>query len=278
MKKLSIRDDLNMATSGSPILEAQKLTVMAGGKTILRDISFAAQPHQVAGIIGASGVGKSTLLKAFNRLLELNPQYRVQGEVRLSGESVYAPEVDVDELRARIGIIFQQPVVFPKSISQNVLLGTRHHRKIPRGEWPEVMERALNEACLWNELKDRLHDSALRLSVGQQQRLCLARALAVDPEVILMDEPTSALDPKSTEAIEDLILRLKTTRTIVLVTHNLGQARRVADWLTCLRVRDGVGEVAETGSCDDILSNPESGDVTDFSNLDNRWPTNPVHQ
>ena len=238
----------------SPVLETRNLTVTASGKTILRDIAFSVQRHQIVGIIGSSGAGKSTLLKSLNRLLELNPQYRVSGDVLLAGQSIHAPEMDADELRARIGIIFQQPAIFPKSIFQNVIFGTRHQRKVSHQDWPEVVERALVEAALWNEVKDRLKDSALRLSVGQQQRLCLARALAVDPEVILMDEPTSALDPKSTEAIEELILRLKNTRSIVLVTHNLGQARRVADWLTCISVRDGAGEIAGSGCCADILA------------------------
>lgn len=258
------------------LLEARSLAVLAGGKPILRNISLAVPRHQVFGVIGASGAGKSTLLKALNRLLELGPQYRVQGDVLLAGQSVYSPAVDVDELRARIGIIFQQPVVFPKSIYQNVILGTRHHHKVPRQQWPDVAERALKEAALWNEVKDRWHDSALRLSVGQQQRLCLARALAVDPEVILMDEPTSSLDAKSTEAIEELILRLKATRTVVLVTHNLGQARRVADGLACIAVRDGVGEIAECGACSDILRSPQSEEATDFFESRTRLASKPT--
>jgi len=247
-----------------PLLETRNLTVTASGKTILRDVCFTAQPHQVAGIIGVSGAGKTTLLKSLNRLLELDTQYRAQGDILLAGQSIYAPQIDVDELRARIGIIFQQPVLFPKSIFQNVIFGTRHHHKVPRKKWTDLVERSLLETALWDEVKDRLHDSALRLSLGQQQRLCLARTLAVDPEVILMDEPTSALDPKSTEAIEELIVRLKATRAVVLVTHNLGQARRVADSLTCLSVRDGAGEIAEAGCCADIFSNPQSDELTDF--------------
>jgi phosphate transport system ATP-binding protein len=159
----------------------------------------------------------------------------------------------VDTLRAHIGMLFQQPVVFPKSIFQNVIFGTRHLGRVPRRHWPEVAERALCEAALWDEVKDRLHEPALRLSVGQQQRLCLARTLAVDPEVILMDEPTSALDPRSTEAIEALILSLRETRTIVLVTHSLGQARRVADYLACVAVRGGAGEIIEACRCNEFL-------------------------
>ena len=247
-----------------PLLQASHLTVSVGGKTILRDISLRVDANQVLGIMGASGAGKSTLLKSLNRLLELNPHYRIRGDVLLAGKSIFASDVDTDRLRARIGILFQQPVVFPKSILQNVLLGVRHHQNIARKEWPSVAERALQEAVLWREVKDRLEDSALRLSVGQQQRLCLARTLAMNPEVILMDEPTSALDPKSSDAIEELILRLKATRTIVLVTHNLAQARRVADSISCLCIRDGAGEIAESGCCAEILDNPQSDEVIEF--------------
>jgi phosphate transport system ATP-binding protein len=252
------------------ILEARNLAVTAGKRAILRNISFAVPQHQVFGVIGASGAGKSTLLKSLNRLLELNPNFHVSGEVLLAGESIYAEGIDVDELRGRIGIIFQQPVIFPKGIYQNVIFGTRHFHTIPRKQWPDVAERALTEVALWNEVKDRLHDSALRLSVGQQQRLCLARALAVDPAVILMDEPTSSLDTKSTEAIEELILRLKRTRTIVLVTHNLGQARRIADRLVCIAVRDGVGEIAQCGPCAEVMANQRYDDFGEVFDLPQR--------
>src|SRR5688572_29351646 len=240
------------ATANPPILETRDLTVRAGERLLLHNVSLSIAPRQAFGIVGPSGSGKSTLLKCLNRLVELTPGLRVSGDALFHDRSIYASDVDVDALRARIGILFQQPVVFPKSIFQNVIFGTRHLGKIPRKEWPEIVERALREAALWKEIKDRLHESALRLSVGQQQRLCLARTLAVDPEVILMDEPTSALDSKSTEAIEALILRLKTT-TIILVTHNLGQARRVADTVACIALREGAGEVVDCGPCADIL-------------------------
>ncbi len=235
------------------VIETCGLSVSAGARVLLRNISVSVAPRQVFGVIGPSGAGKSTLLKCLNRLVELTPGLRVTGEVRFHQESIHRSGLDVDALRARIGILFQQPVVFPKSIFQNVIFGTRHLGAVPRRAWPEVAERALREAALWPEVKDRLHDPALRLSVGQQQRLCLARTLAVNPEVILMDEPTSALDPKSAEAIEELILQLKQKRTIVLVTHNLAQARRVADGLACLEVRDGAGEVTDCASCADVL-------------------------
>jgi phosphate transport system ATP-binding protein len=151
-------------------------------------------------------------------------------------------------------MLFQQPVVFPKSIYENVVFGVRHLGRVRKADWPETAERALREAALWPEVKDRLSEPALRLSVGQQQRLCLARALAVDPEVILMDEPTSALDPRSTEAIEQLILQLASHRTVVLVTHNLNQARRVTTQVALLNLRAGAGEVIACASCEDVLS------------------------
>lgn len=245
------------------VLETRGLTVRAGERVLLRNVTLSIAPKQAFGIIGPSGAGKSTLLKCLNRLVELTPGLRVSGDVRFHNDSIYSPAVDVDALRARIGILFQQPVVFPKSIFQNVIFGTRHLGQVPRKQWPEVAERALREAALWNEVKDRLNDSALRLSVGQQQRLCLARTLAVDPEVILMDEPTSALDPKSTEAIEELILQLKQKRTVVLVTHNLAQAGRVADWLACIAVNEGTGELAECAACSEVLQARNKNNATD---------------
>jgi phosphate transport system ATP-binding protein len=230
---------------------------------LLRDVNVHIPARQVFGIIGPSGAGKSTLLRCLNRLIELDSSLRVEGDILLHGHSIFAREVDVDALRARVGILFQQPVVFPASIYKNVLFGARHLGHVPRSEWPALVERALREAALWGEVKDRLHEPAAKLSVGQQQRLCLARTLAVDPEIILMDEPTSALDAKSTESIEELILRLKTTRTIVFVTHNLAQARRVADRLACIAVRDGAGEIARCGPCAEMLGNQGDDALTD---------------
>jgi phosphate transport system ATP-binding protein len=229
----------------SAIIETRNLRVTANGKLILRDLSLSVPPRSVFAVTGPSGAGKTTLLKSLNRLLDLTPHYRVEGEIRLAGESIHAASVDPDALRARIGMIFQQPVIFPASIYENVIFGVRRQGKAARKDWPALAERILVEAALWDEVKDRLHGSALRLSVGQQQRLCLARALAVDPEIILMDEPTSSLDQKSAEAIEALMLQLKARRTILLVTHNLGQAQRTADWIARLAVRDGAGEIAE---------------------------------
>ena len=239
----------------TPILQTQNLTVSAGARDLVRQVSLTIPAGKVFGFIGPSGAGKSTLLKSLNRLVELTPNLRVSGQVLFHGKPVYGGGTDPDALRARIGILFQQPVVFPKSIYQNVIFGVKHLGEIPRADWPVAAERALREAALWDEVKDRLKQPALRLSVGQQQRLCLARALAGQPEVILMDEPTSALDPKSTEAIEDLMLRLKEHHTIVVVTHNLRQARKVADELAFVGVRDGVGQVLCTGTTAGVLGN-----------------------
>lgn len=248
-----------------PILEARNLAVhTTSGQTILRNVNLAVAPRQVYGLIGPSGAGKSTLLKCLNRMTELSPNLRVSGEVRLEGRSIYDRAVNADDLRARIGMLFQQPTVFPKSIYQNVIFGVRRLGLVRRRDWPEVAESALREAALWDEVKDRLKEPATRLSVGQQQRLCLARALACDPEVILMDEPTSALDPRATHEIEELLGRLKENRTIVLVTHNISQARRVADWLACVCVTDGVGSIAETACCDMMLDNPQCQSVVEY--------------
>ena len=247
-----------------PILRLDQLTVSAGDRLLVTDISCTISAGEVFGLIGPSGSGKSTLLRCINRLAELISGLRISGQVYFHGKPIYRSKTDPDALRARIGMLFQQPVIFPGSVLSNVLFGVRQLRTVPRSEQPQHAETMLRQVALWDEVKDRLHAPAQRLSVGQQQRLCLARTLALAPEVILMDEPTSALDPKSTEAIEELILRLKSTRSIVLVTHNLGQARRVADWLTCISVRDGAGEIAGSGCCDDILAESGSGEPIGF--------------
>lgn len=249
--------------SESPaLLEVRGLNVFAGTRPLLRDINLRIPGGCALALVGPSGAGKSTLLKCLNRLIDLTPGLSVRGDVLFHGQSIFAPGTDVDALRARIGILFQQPAVFPKSIRQNVLFGVRHLGRVPKREWPATAERALREAALWDEVKDRLDESALKLSVGQQQRLCLARTLAVDPEVILLDEPTSALDARSTEAVEESLLRLKGKRTLVLVTHNFGQARRLADWTACVSVRDGAGEISGCSACGDLLAVTEPVEET----------------
>lgn len=225
-------DDLVPATRA--VLQVCDLSVCAGKRLLLRTQNLTFAAGQMVALVGPSGAGKSTLLKCLNRLIDLTPGLVVSGDVLFHGRSIYAADTDVDALRARIGMLFQQPAVFPITLRKNVLFGVRHLGRIPKSDWQEVLERSLREASLWNEVKDRLDESALKLSVGQQQRLCLARTLAVDPEVILLDEPTSALDPRSTEAVEESLLRLKGKRTLVLVTHNLSQAQRLAEGIVTL--------------------------------------------
>ncbi|MEP6667738.1 MAG: phosphate ABC transporter ATP-binding protein [Chthoniobacter sp.] len=253
-----------VATDIAPILEARGLEVLAKGRALIRHVNFAVRPGQVFGLIGPSGAGKSTLLRALNRLTDLIPGLSVRGDVHLKGQSIYAPGTDVNALREKVGMLFQQPVVFPTTIAENVLFGAKRLRRLSRGDRAELIEFALTESALWTEVKDRLHQPATTLSVGQQQRLCLARTLAVKSEIILMDEPTSALDPKSTQAIEELIVRLKERHTIVIVTHNVTQARRLTDWIACVCLRDGVGEIVESACCDAVLDNPQCGEVIDY--------------
>jgi phosphate transport system ATP-binding protein len=245
-------------------LAVEKLSVLSGKRPLLRNISLQIEERQVFGVIGPSGAGKSTLLRCLNRLIDLSPQLRVTGDVLFGGSSIYRTAKPVDQIRVEIGMLFQQPVIFPKSIYKNVLFGVRHQGNIPRREWPEMVERVLREVALWKEVEYRLHEPATRLSIGQQQRLCLARLLAVRPQVILMDEPTSALDPASTEAIEELIRSLKQQHTIVLVSHNMGQVRRLSDYLACICVRDGAGEVVESACCDAVFESSQCHEVVQF--------------
>ena len=238
------------------VLACRGLSVFAGRRPILRRVDLEVPERRVTCVIGPSGAGKSTLLKSLNRMTDLDPGLRVSGEILFRGRSIRGREVDADRLRERIGMLFQQPVVFPQSISRNVLFGVRHLKTAPRREWPRVAARALERVGLFEEVRDRLDRPAAELSVGQQQRLCLARALALEPEVLLMDEPTSALDAAATAAIERLVEGLKRHHTIVLVTHDLEQARRLADRVACVCVRDGAGELLETRDSVDAFADP----------------------
>lgn len=246
------------------VLATVDLSVSAGDHAILRGVNLSVRPRTVHGLIGPSGAGKSTLLRCLNRLVDLSPTLRVEGEVLFHGRSVRNGSLHPDELRVRVGMLFQQPIVFPGSIWHNVVFGVRRQEGVRRRDLFAIAEDALRKAALWSEVKDRLKRPAATLSVGQQQRLCLARALASRPEVLLMDEPTSALDPRSTGAIEELVQELKRDHTIVLVTHDLDQARRVADWLGCLCIQDGTGELLETAGCAELLESPRCQAVADF--------------
>jgi phosphate transport system ATP-binding protein len=212
-----------------PRISIRNLDFYYGSNRALKDINLDFPTGQVTGMIGPSGCGKSTLLRVLNRMYDLYPGQRATGEVMMDGENIIAPEMDLNQLRSRIGMVFQKPTPFPMSIYENIAFGVKLHEKLSRAEMDERVEWSLTRAALWGEVKDRLTTSATGLSGGQQQRLCIARTIAVRPEVILLDEPTSALDPISTLKIEELIDELKHDFTIAIVTHNMQQAARCAD-------------------------------------------------
>lgn len=274
----------------TPVLETRQLAVRTRHRTLLRRVSLQVHRGTVLALVGPSGAGKTTLLKCFNRLLDLSPGLSVEGEVLLDGQPIYRRGVDTDRLRARIGMIFQQPVIFPGSVFRNVAFGLRH--EVPRRRWAERVEGALREAALWSEVEDRLDEPAVELSVGQQQRLCLARALALRPEVVLMDEPTGSLDPASTRAIEERVRRLAGSHTVVLVTHDLGQARRVSDRLGVVLPRpvdpahsrngnrskqgERVGELVEVGATERLFRHPQDPEVAAYLGASFAPPPDPT--
>lgn len=223
--------------SDVPVLSLHAVTLSYGGQAVVRDASCEFPRNSICALLGPSGSGKSTLLRTFCRMNDRIPGFRVEGRVEVMGRDIYRDEIDVYALRRRVGLIFQKPCVFPKSIYENVVFGLQHHHPGKKAEFPGRAEQALKKTFLWNEVKDRLDHLAPTLSQGQQQRLAIARTLAVEPDILLMDEPTSALDPKSSRAIEELILSLKPHHTVLLVTHQEQQARRVADCI--LRVEAG---------------------------------------
>jgi len=226
----------------------------------LQNVSLEFNANQVTALIGPSGCGKSTLLRCLNRMNDLIPYSRVKGEVLLEDRDIYDPAVDVVSLRRRVGMVFQKPNPFPKTIFENVAYGLRVTGLRNRAHIANRVEESLKLAALWDEVKDRIHDSALGLSGGQQQRLCIARALAVEPEVLLMDEPASALDPIATQKIEELIHQLKTSYTIIIVTHNMQQAARVSDITAFFYL----GKVIEVGKTDTLFTRPELQQTEDY--------------
>lgn len=218
----------------------------------LKNINIDYADRKTTAMIGPSGCGKSTLLRVLNRMYDLYPGQRAEGEVMIGGQNIVAPGVDLNQLRRRVGMVFQKPTPFPKSIYENVIFGVRLHEKLSKSELDERVEWALTRAALWGEVKDRLTTSALGLSGGQQQRLCIARSIAVRPEILLLDEPTSALDPISTLKIEELVDELKRDFTIIIVTHNMQQAGRCADQVAFFYL----GELVEVGSSSQIFTAP----------------------
>ncbi len=236
-----------------------KLNLWYNDFKALKDVSMNVENNMITAFIGPSGCGKSTLLKSINRMNDLVEGCRIEGEILLGGENIYADK-DVNALRKRVGMVFQKPNPFPMSVYDNIAYGPRTHGVRARHKLDEIVEKALSDAAIWDEVKDRLNKSALGLSGGQQQRLCIARALAVQPDVLLMDEPTSALDPISTSKIEDLALELKKDYTVIIVTHNMQQATRISDKTAFFLL----GEVIEYGDTDSIFSMPKDKRTEDY--------------
>ncbi len=243
-----------------PLIELQKFSFWYGEKQALFDIDLAVKERTVTAFIGPSGCGKSTLLRCLNRMNDLIDGVRVEGSAKVDGEDLYGPDVDVVDVRKRLGMVFQKSNPFPKSIFENVVYGLRIQGEKNRGRLGEACEVALKGAALWDEVKDRLEESALSLSGGQMQRLCIARALAVEPEVVLMDEPCSALDPIATAKIEELIFSLKERFTIVIVTHNMQQAARVSDETGFFML----GKLVEFDKTDAIFTRPRQKMTEDY--------------
>ena len=245
------------------VFALRELSLWYGHKQAIRDVSMNFPAQRVAALIGPSGCGKTTLLRCLNRMNDLIPGVRVSGQANYHGVDVYGPKVDPVEVRRRIGMVFQKPNPFPKSIYDNVAFGARVNGY--RGSMDEWVEQCLRQAALWDEVKDDLKKSGLALSGGQQQRLCIARALAVQPDVILMDEPCSALDPIATLKIEDLIRELAQQFTIIIVTHNMQQAARVSDYTAAMMMgEDRAGEMVEFGPTKDLFTNPKDRRTEDY--------------
>jgi phosphate transport system ATP-binding protein len=239
-------------TADAARVSIKDLNFYYGATHALKNINIDYADRRTTAMIGPSGCGKSTLLRVLNRMYDLYPGQRAEGEVLIGGENIIAPGMDLNQLRRRVGMVFQKPTPFPKSIYENVVFGVRLHEKLSKAELDERVEWALTRAALWNEVKDRLNTSAIGLSGGQQQRLCIARSIAVRPEVLLLDEPTSALDPISTLKIEELVDELKKDFTIIIVTHNMQQAGRCADQVAFFYL----GELVEVGSSSQIFTAP----------------------
>ena len=244
----------------SDILTVNDLCLWYGNTKALKNININIPEKSITALIGPSGCGKSTFLKTLNRMNDLIPGVKIEGEVCYNGNDIYGKDVDVNELRRNIGMVFQKPNPFPMSIYDNVAYGPRTHGITNKAELDEIVERSLKDAAIWDEVKDRLKKNALGLSGGQQQRLCIARALAVEPDILLMDEPTSALDPISTPKIEELCAQLKEKYTIVIVTHNMQQAVRISDYTAFFLL----GDLVEFSETEKMFSQPEDKRTEDY--------------
>jgi len=256
----SLNPHATAAILETPMVEIEHLALWYGDKQALKDVSMSVPKHRVTAYIGPSGCGKSTLLRCLNRMNDLVDGVTIKGVIRIGGADIYDPELDVTELCKRVGMVFQKSNPFPKSIYENVAYGPRILGVSQRADIDGIVERSLRAAALWDEVQDRLNESALGLSGGQQQRLCIARAIAVEPDVLLMDEPCSALDPIATARIEELMLELKNSYTIVIVTHNMQQAARVSDYTGFMLL----GELVEFGVTRELFTNPRDKRTEDY--------------
>jgi phosphate transport system ATP-binding protein len=251
----------NRADEGGPVrISVKDLNFYYGSFHGLKDVNLNFHDRQVTALIGPSGCGKSTLLRCFNRIYSLYPEQRAEGEILLDGENILRPSIDLNELRSRIGMVFQKPTPFPMSIYDNVAFGLRLYEKLPKSELDGRIEESLRKAALWDEVKDKLRQPGTGLSGGQQQRLCIARTVAQKPEVILFDEPTSALDPISTGRIEELIEQLRDEFTIVIVTHNMQQAARISQFTAFMYL----GQLVEFGPTNRMFMNPTERRTQDY--------------
>jgi phosphate transport system ATP-binding protein len=258
--KITINRAAPATGAAATLIEVRKLSLYYGPNKALKDISLDIGDKLVTAFIGPSGCGKSTLLRCFNRMNDLIDNVRIEGAIRIDSQDINSPEVDVIELRKRVGMVFQKSNPFPKSIFENVAYGLRLQGMSRKSDLEGIVEQSLRQAALWEEVKDRLHTSGLGLSGGQQQRLCIARAIAIKPEILLMDEPASALDPLATAKIEDLILTLKKDYTIVIVTHNMQQAARISDSTAFFYI----GELVEFGPTARIFTSPAKKQTEDY--------------
>ena len=244
----------------SVVLETKDLNFYYGNFHGLKNINLKIQENSITAFIGPSGCGKSTLLRTFNRMYDLYPGQRAEGEINFKGENILSPKQDLNLLRARIGMVFQKPTPFPMSIYDNIAFGVRLYENLSRSDMDDRVEWALQKAAIWNEVKDKLGQSGLSLSGGQQQRLCIARGIAVKPSILLLDEPTSALDPISTGKVEELVSTLKNEYTVVIVTHNMQQAARVSDFTAYMYL----GDLVEFGVTEQVFFKPQRKETEDY--------------
>ncbi|MHA3050345.1 phosphate ABC transporter ATP-binding protein PstB [Serratia sp. S1B] len=257
----------NSVTHTSPLLtpetaklDIRNLNFYYGQAQALKNINMIIPENRITALIGPSGCGKSTLLRVFNRIYDIYPKLRAEGEVLFDGQNILNDNISVNELRAKIGMVFQKPVPFPMTIYENIAYAIRHYEKLSKAEMNNRVEKVLRDVALWDEVKDKLHQSALGLSGGQQQRLCIARAVALKPEVLLLDEPTSALDPISTAKVEQLIEQLKSKYTVLIVTHNMQQAARISDYTGFMFL----GKLIELDTSNNIFTNPKQQQTEDY--------------